>query len=290
MNAKGQLHFECQPGFRYIPNMPQAPPIVLTIAGFDPSSGAGVTGDIKTIAAHSCYGVSAITAATIQSTAGVRRVVPLDPALLLETLEELARDVKIAAVHIGMLGGALAASQVICFLKNRVLKNIVLDPILESSSGAALLDREGTKVLVRDLLPLVDVVTPNTDEAAALTGATVTSESEMVAAADRLLELGAKAVVVTGGHLERAIDLLKVADGGVHVFRADRVRSHNTHGTGCAFSTALASQLALGRDLPTAVLLAKAYVLKAIESSYNIGDGIGPINHMHRRNLRGGGN
>jgi hydroxymethylpyrimidine/phosphomethylpyrimidine kinase len=263
--------------------MSQAPPIVLTIAGFDPSSGAGVTADIKTIAAHRCYGVSAITALTVQSTAGVRGVVPIDPKLLAHTLEELQRDVKVSAVHIGMLGSGKVVSVVADFLRDARLKKVVLDPVLKSSSGAALLDDAGVELMVQRLLPLAEVITPNVDEAAALTGLEVRDPAQMKVAAARLHEMGAKSVVMTGGHLSRAIDVLSVKGDQVQTYRADRVDSPNTHGTGCAFSTAIACQLALGQSLPTAVVLAKAYVLATIEHSYSIGRGRGPVNHMYRR-------
>src|SRR5258708_5079222 len=153
------------PGF-----MTEKPPVVLTIAGFDPSSGAGVTADIKTIAAHGCYGVACITAMTVQSTAGVRRGDPADPTLVRDTLEELASDMKIGAVLIGMLGSGKVAKAVTEFLAGQKLPNVVLDPILNASSGPALLDREGSKVLATQLLPLAAVVTPNVEEAAILTG------------------------------------------------------------------------------------------------------------------------
>ncbi|MCU1269781.1 MAG: Phosphomethylpyrimidine kinase [Acidobacteriaceae bacterium] len=263
--------------------MSQAPPIVLTIAGFDPSSGAGVTADIQTIAAHGCYGVSAITALTVQSTAGVREVVPVDPKLLAHTLEELQRDVKVSAVHIGMLGSSQVVSVVADFLKDARLKNAVLDPVFASSSGAALLDKAGIALMVQRLLPLADVITPNVDEAAALTGLEVKYPAQMKLAAKRLHEMGAKSVAVTGGHLGQAIDLLSVKGDQVQTYCADRVDSPNTHGTGCAFSTAIACQLALGQSLPMAVLLAKAYVLAAIKHSYSIGRGPGPVNHMWRK-------
>src|SRR5712671_6572418 len=156
--------------------MTEKPPIILTIAGFDPSSGAGVTADIKTIAAHGCYGVACITAMTVQSTAGVRRVDAVDPQLVTDTLQELATDMAIAAVHIGMLGSAKVVKAVADFLGQRSGKagstkmpNVVLDPILKSSSGADLLDAPGTKLLIERLIPLADVITPNVDEAAVLT-------------------------------------------------------------------------------------------------------------------------
>jgi hydroxymethylpyrimidine/phosphomethylpyrimidine kinase len=261
--------------------MPQTPPIVLTIAGFDPSSGAGVTADIKTIAAHGCYGISAITAMTVQSTAGVRRVTPIDPQVLADTLDELLRDGKVSAVHIGMLGSGKLAERVADFLHSARLKNVVLDPVLKSSSGAELLDRNGVSVLIERLLPLADVITPNVDEAAALTGIEVKNPVQMEAAATRLHEMGARAVVVTGGHLDQAVDVLSVKGELVQRYPADRIDSPNTHGTGCAFSTAIACQLALGQPLRVAVGLAKAYVSAAIKDSYSIGRGPGPVNHMY---------
>lgn len=266
--------------------MPEAPPTVLTIAGFDPSSGAGVTADTKTIAMHGCFGVAAITAMTVQSTLGVRRSVPSDPKLLRDTLDELLSDGKVSAVHIGMLGNADVVSEVADFLERMHLPNVVLDPVLRSSSGAELLDRGGVEYLTRSLLPLADVVTPNVDEAACLTGLEVGGTEHMKFAAERLHEMGSRAVVVTGGHLDQAIDLLSVSGEDVRIFRAAHVDSANTHGTGCAFSTALACQLALGRSLPIAVLLAKTFVLMAIENSYATGQGPGPVNHTYRLSNR----
>jgi len=242
--------------------MAEEPAVVLTIAGFDPSSGAGVTADIKTIAAHGCYGVACITALTVQSTAGVRRVEPMDPGLVSETLEELASDIAIAAVHVGMLGSAKVVKAVAEFLGRRSgkarLPNVVLDPILKSSSGAELLDAAGTRLLIEKLITLADVITPNVDEAA---------------------------VVVTGGHLEKAIDLLSfTTKSGVdeEVFKAERQRSNSTHGTGCAFATAMACHLALGRGLAEAALLAKTYVTAAIAAGHPLGSGTGPVHHLYR--------
>src|SRR4029077_3962529 len=142
------------------------PPVVLTIAGFDPSSGAGVTADIKTIAAHACYGVACISALTVQSTAAVRRVEPVDPSLVAETLAELAADLEISAVHIGMLGSGKVVRAVADFLSAQKIENVVLDPILKSSSGTTLLDPSGARLLIERLIPLAAVVTPNVDEAA----------------------------------------------------------------------------------------------------------------------------
>ena len=301
--------------------MPEKPPIVLTIAGFDPSSGAGVTADIKTIAAHACYGVACITALTVQSTSGVKRVQAVDPSLISDTLEELAADLDIAAVHIGMLGSAKVVKAVADFLSSQKgsrpsgksrLPNIVLDPILKSSSGADLLDPAGTRLLIERLIPLADVVTPNVDEAAAITDLKVTDLDEMKAAAAKLHSLGASAVVITGGHLEKATDLLSFTTkrgspemtGSSHqqeepgieaelgkgmepqfeqeVFKAERQRSNSTHGTGCAFATAMACHLALDRGLAEAALLAKTYVTAAITNAHPLGRGTGPVHHLYR--------
>ena len=265
--------------------MAQSPPVVLTIAGFDPSSGAGVTADIKTIAAHGCYGIACISALTVQSTAGVRRVQPVDPALVAETLQELASDIDIAAVHIGMLGSAQVVKAVAEFLTKEKPPNIVLDPILRSSSGADLMDPLGAKLLLERLVPLATVVTPNVDEASALSGFAVTNPDQMRAAASKLHSLGAAAVVVTGGHLDKAIDLLSFLSGRgteQELFKSERQRSNSTHGTGCAFATAMACHLAQGRGLPEAVLLAKAYVTAAISNAHPMGRGIGPVHHLYR--------
>src|ERR1700690_442132 len=261
--------------------MSQTPTVVLTIAGFDPSSGAGVTADIKTIAAHGCYGVAAITAMTVQSTAGVRQVSPVDAGLLAATLEELTADVTVSAVHIGMLGSGEIAERLARFLERTSFPNVVLDPILKSSSGATMLDKAGVAILKERLVPLAMVVTPNVDEAKALTGIQIAGEDDMKLAAQLLQVMGAQAVVITGGHLKEAVDLLSVKGHCAQAFRSELLPSTNTHGTGCAFSTAIACQLAMGRDLSTAVLLAKSYVTAAIANAYSIGKGVGPVNHMH---------
>jgi hydroxymethylpyrimidine/phosphomethylpyrimidine kinase len=275
--------------------MADAPPVVLTVAGFDPSSGAGVTADIKTIAAHACYGVACITALTVQSTLGVSQVEAVDPEILTDTLWELTRDLQIAAVKIGMLGSAKAVKAIVEFLEKEKVPNLVLDPILKSSTGFALVDAAGVKWMIERLMPLASIVTPNLDEASALTGLAVTNPDEMKEAAAKLHEMGAQNVVVTGGNLEKAIDLLSFTNSrGVvehELFKAERRRSNSTHGTGCAFSTAMACHLALGRGLPEAVLLAKAYVTAAIVNAQPLGRGNGPLHllyRMHEAPRRGG--
>ena len=265
--------------------MAQSPPVVLTVAGFDPSSGAGVTADVKTIAAHGCYGVACITALTVQSTAGVKRVAAVSPEVIAETLEELSADLDIAAVHIGMLGSGKVARVVSEFLAKSELGNVVLDPIIKSSSGSDLTDAPGLRLLVERLLPQATVITPNVDEAATLTGLAVTNLEQMRVAAARLHEMGATAVVITGGHLDKAIDLLSFTSRHgteQEVFKSNRLESKSTHGTGCAFSTAMACHLARGRGLPEAVLLSKTYVAAAIANAHPLGRGTGPVHHLYR--------
>ena len=270
------------------PNALASPPVVLTIAGFDPSSGAGVTADIKTIAAQGCYGVACITALTVQSTSGVHRAEPVSATLVAETLAELARDISIAAVHIGMLADHKIAAVVAEFLETHRLLNVVLDPVLRSSSGAVLLEPKGAAILLERLLPLATAVTPNIDEAAHLTGLSVTNPAEMRAAAQHLHGLGIANVVVTGGHLDRAIDVLGFTTPAgafeFEIFQSPRLATTSTHGTGCAFATALACHLAHGRSLPEAVLLTKAYVAAAIANAHPLGKGHGPVHHLYRMN------
>jgi hydroxymethylpyrimidine/phosphomethylpyrimidine kinase len=266
------------------------PSVILSIAGYDPVSGAGITADIKTAAAQNCYAVTCITALTVQSTQGVFGVQPASPELVTRTLATLAEDLQIAAVRVGMLGSGEVAAAIANFIEERRLPNIVLDPVLRSSSGAVLLDEPGQEVLLRRLLPLADVITPNVDEAAALAGAQPVATNapweealpRLRAMAVKLRELGSRAVVITGGHLQPANDYLLYGSAGSvreEVFPGVHLESRSTHGTGCAFATALACQLARGNTLPEAVRAAKEYVRKAIAASYPLGKGSGPINH-----------
>jgi len=266
--------------------MPSSPPVVLSIAGFDPSSGAGVTADIKTLAAHGCFGIGCITALTVQSTASVRKVEAVAPRLVTETLRELSSDFDIRAVRIGMLASAELVEVVAIFLKSAKIPYIVLDPIIRSSSGAPLLDAKGVQIMIKNLLPLATVVTPNVDEAGAMTGSKVTNRAEMKTAANKLHEMGSRNVVITGGHLEKAVDLLSINNGKAGAtqeeFGSERIKTTSTHGTGCAFATALAANLAQGKQLYDAVVLAKTYVRTAIARAHALGKGNGPVNHLYK--------
>lgn len=253
------------------------PPVVLSIAGYDPSSGAGIAADIKTMAAHGCYGVTCITALTVQSTRGVKRVEPMQGSVIAETLELLADDVKIAAVKIGMLGSADAAKAVAVFLKRHSPKFVVLDPVIRSSSGADLISKEGLKILQEQILSRTYVITPNIDEASALTSHKVRNLDDMQLAAARLHEMGVRNVIITGGHLNPPHDLLSQEGKQVLILKGRKVSTRSTHGTGCAFSTSLACHLAMGKDLSTAAIAAKRFVATALSKAPAVGKGTGPI-------------
>jgi hydroxymethylpyrimidine/phosphomethylpyrimidine kinase len=258
------------------------PPIVLTIAGFDPSCGAGVAADLKTFAAHNCYGVAAVTALTVQSTQGVRTVHPTPAATLRAQLDALAEDMVIAGVKIGMLANRANAATVAEFLDIHKFAHVVLDPVSRPTAGNGdLLDPQGLKFVRDELLKRATVITPNMAEAEFLTDMEVKNLAGMKVAGQKLLQMGARAVIVTGGHLERPIDVL-CEGAAVETFGGEHVKSPNTHGSGCTFSSAIAAQLALGLQLRDAVILAKVYVTKAIEKSYMIGKGAGPLNQLFR--------
>ena len=257
------------------------PPILLTIAGFDPSCGAGTVADLKTFAAHGCYGVAAIASLTVQNTQGVEAVHNTPSAELREQLEVLVKDCEIAAVKIGMLGNRGNAVVVGEFLDAHKFAIVVHYPIMKSSSGTELLDAGGIKYVATELLKRASVFTPNIPEAEILTGLEIKDLPAMEAAARKLVEMGARAVIVKGGHLDRAVDV--VFDGNELVQLAgDKLKLENMHGTGCTFASALTAQLAAGRGLVEAATLAKAYVTKAIEKGYAIGKGRVPLDHFYR--------
>jgi hydroxymethylpyrimidine/phosphomethylpyrimidine kinase len=261
------------------PNAPAT--VVLTIAGFDPSGGAGITADLKTFAANNCYGVAAITALTVQNTQGVSEVRPVEASLLKASIEALMADGRVKAIKIGMVGNRANAEVVREFLDTASSLPSVMDPVLRSSDGKELLDADGLEYLQEHLLSRVSVVTPNMAEAGALTGIKVENLETMKAAAQKIVEMGARAAIVTGGHLDKAIDVLCNGSGS-QTFVGDRIKLETTHGTGCTFSSAIAANLALGRQLADAIVLAKAYVTEAIRKAYPVGPGRVPLNHLYR--------
>lgn len=263
-------------------------PVALTIAGFDPSSGAGITADLKVFAAHNIYGVASITALTVQSTLGVRRVDPVSSVTIRETLDCLREDVALSGIKIGMLANPEAVSEVAAFLARAGidLRRVVLDPIMRSSSGRELLSPQGITRLRKELLAHVGWITPNLDELAVLTGTEIAGREGVRAAATKLLEMSDASgnpslhVLVTGGHLDRPDDFFQSPDGSAAWFEGERVETSATHGTGCAFSSALLCQLIQGADPEQAVANAKRYVTSALKAAYPVGQGKGPMHHL----------
>lgn len=261
-----------------------APPILLTISGFDPSCGAGTAADLKTFAAHGCYGIAAVTALTVQSTTGVEDVHIIPAATLRAQLDVLAKDSLIAGVKIGMLGNRANAVAVAEFLDAHKFAHVVHDPVMKSSSGTELLDAAGVKFVATELLKRASVITPNVPEAEILTGITIKDVGEMEAAARKLVEMGARAVIVKGGHMEKPVDVL--FDGTqLMPLVGDKGKEESLHGTGCTFASALAAHLAEGRSLFEAATLAKAYVTKAIEKAFPTGKGRVPLDHFYRQRI-----
>ncbi len=257
--------------------------MLLTIAGYDPSSGAGITADLATFAAHGYFGVSAITALTVQSTLGVAEIQPVDTGLLQRTLDHLTADLPPSGIKVGMLGTAETVSTVAAFLASPAIRQgtpRVLDPILRATSGAALLAPAALIAVQNRLLPSVDWITPNWPELAALSGQpAIETLAQAEAAAHRLGERHPHLhIVATGGDHTPPTDLLRLPSGEAHHLTGDHIESNATHGTGCAFSSALLARLVLGDTPVAAVAAAKAFVAEAIRQAPNLGQGKGPLN------------
>jgi len=256
-------------------------PVVLTIAGSDSSAGAGIQADLKAIAANGGYGASVITAITAQNTRAVTRAAPLDLDLVRAQLDAVFDDLPVAAVKMGMLASAAIVGTVASALREHGPPPCVLDPVMVSKTGFVILEPDAVAAMVQELVPLVALVTPNVHEAEVLTGIRVGSLAEAEGAGRRLLEAGAAAVLVKGGHLERgpATDVL-VTPRRTRFFRGERLPVRHTHGSGCTYSAAIATQLAHGHSLEEAIVRAKAYITEAIRAGLPIGRGIGPTDHF----------
>lgn len=257
------------------------PAIALTIAGSDSGGGAGIQADLKTFHQFGVHGTSVIVAITAQNTVGVRAVHPVPTAMVSAQLAAIADDLPPAAVKTGMLASAELILTVAGEIRERAWRRYVLDPVMVATSGDRLLARDAESALQQALLPLAALVTPNLDEAEVLTGEPVRTPEAMQRAGNRLLELGARAALIKGGHLEGAevIDLL-VAPGMTRRFARPRIDTTSTHGTGCTLSAAITAGLARGRTLETAVEDGLAYVHRAIETALRLGAGHGPVNHQ----------
>ncbi len=259
--------------------------IVLVIAGFDPSAGAGILADVKTVSALGCYATAAVTSLTFQNTLGVFGAEHQTASTLASQIEPIFDDFDVAAIKTGMLPTADAVDVTSEAISKRRHVPTVIDPVVRSTSGFDLVDDAALGVIVSRLFPLASVVTPNILEAERITGVSISTTADMERAARELVRMGASAALVTGGHLDAhgmAVDVL--FDGREMVtFSDERIESTSTHGTGCTLASAIAAHLALGRDLPAAVAEAKAYVSKAIRSAPRLGHGHGPLDHFHSR-------
>lgn len=253
---------------------------LLTIAGSDSSGGAGIQADLKTFSAHGTFGMSVITAVTAQNTCGVTKIQNIDPEIVEAQIEAVFEDIRVDAVKIGMVSQPVIIKTIAKALRKYQPEIIVVDPVMISKSGFALLEPEAQETLIKELLPLATLLTPNLPEAEAITGMHAEVKADMLPVAKRIIELGARAVLVKGGHLtDTADDLLY--DGQTEVwFEAERVASQNTHGTGCTLSSSLASNLAKGMSLEEAVRASKAYVTEAIRYGIALGKGCGPTHHF----------
>ena len=257
---------------------------VLTIAGSDCSGGAGIQADLKTIAAHKMYGMSAITALTAQNTTGVYGILESTPEFLANQLDCIFTDIFPDAVKIGMVSSAPLIRIIAQKLGQYAPKNIVVDPVMISTSGSKLLADDAAGELCQQLLPLATLLTPNLPETEALSGLRICSEEDMIAAAQKIAQIYPCAILVKGGHFGSSADDLLYLSGECHWFRSARIQTKNTHGTGCTLSSAIACNLAAGDSLPDSVLHAKKYVGGALADGLNLGAGNGPLNHCYALN------
>ena len=256
-------------------------PVVMTIAGFDPSAGAGILADIKTISAFGCYGVAAVTSLTFQNTQGVFGAQHQSGDVVRSQIEPLFDDFEIAAIKTGMLPTAEIIEEVASIISSCAVPHIVVDPVIRSTSGHDLIDEKALDALIRKLFPLASVVTPNALEAERITNIPISDLSSMQRAAEVVFALGPRSALVKGGDLDMnaATDLLIDTDGFA-VNSTRRVPSKNTHGTGCTLAAALACLLARGLPLREAIPVAKRYINEAISDAPGLGRGHGPLNHF----------
>jgi hydroxymethylpyrimidine/phosphomethylpyrimidine kinase len=262
---------------------PQRYARVLTIAGSDSGGGAGIQADLKTFAALGCYGMSAITALTAQNTVGVQGIHAVPASFLKAQIQSVMDDIGADSLKIGMLHEPGIVEVVAWAIDHYNIRQVVLDPVMVATSGDRLIAQETVQVLVRELFPRVTVVTPNLDEAQLLLGQPIANAQALDAAAQGLLAMGARAVLLKGGHLasDEVVDVLVQAQGPTRRLASTRIPSCNVHGTGCTLSSAIAAHLALGHGLEEAVVLARTFILSAIEQGAQVqtGQGHGPLNH-----------
>lgn len=261
-------------------NVPRA----LTIAGSDSGGGAGIQADLKTFTALKVFGMSAITSVTAQNTESVLGISDLAPDFVGLQIDAVAKDIGVDATKIGMLSNYEIVNMVAEKISEHKLTNIVLDPVMVSSNGDPLLKSDARDLLIKKLLPLVTVITPNISEAEMITGIHISSLDDMKKAAQKIKTLGPQYVLVKGGHLDKLSDAVDVLYDGKDYFEfvSKRVQTKNTHGTGCTYSAAICAGLAKGLAVMDAVKEGKNYVTLAIQNSFNLGKGHGPLNHFYK--------
>lgn len=252
---------------------------VLTIAGTDPTGGAGAQADLKTFMAHKVYGMSIITALVAQNTLGVKDIMDVTPHFLEEQFQCVFEDIFPDAVKIGMVSQPELIHKIVEQLKKYDAKNIVVDPVMVSTSGSRLLAQSALEALKNELIPLSCIITPNIPEAEVLVNHTIQSKEEMIQAAKEIRQWYQGAILIKGGHFEQRADDLLMIDHHIFWLECEHIDNPNTHGTGCTLSSAIASHLALGYDLKTSVEKAKAYITGALQAQLDLGHGSGPLDH-----------
>ena len=257
------------------------PPTVMTIAGSDSGGGAGIQADLKTFSALGVFGTSTLTAITAQNTVGVSAVHEIPTEIISAQIDAVVTDIGADAVKTGMLSSSEIVETVAQAIRRHGIANLVVDPVMVAKSGDRLLREEAIQSICNSLIPLAAAVTPNIPEAEDLTGLSIRSDDDVREAAMRIVAMGARSVVVKGGHRDGPPTDVLYDGSDFREFTTERIPSTNTHGTGCTFASAVAAGLAHGLDVPAAVAQAKDYVTAAIRSSYPIGQGHGPLHHFH---------
>lgn len=252
---------------------------ILTIAGSDCSGGAGIQADLKTITAHKMYGMSAITALTAQNTTGVYGVLEISPEFVGQQLDCIFNDIYPDAIKIGMVSSVEIIKVIAKKLIEYKAKNIVVDPVMFSTSGHALISKDAMNTLISELLPLGDVITPNISEAEGLCGFKIENKEDMLRSAEVISKMLKGCVLIKGGHLADSADDLLYSEGKTIWFKGEKINNPNTHGTGCTLSSAIACNLAKGFEMEQSVKNAKAYITGALKADLNLGKGRGPLNH-----------
>ena len=255
---------------------------VLTIAGSDPSGGAGIQADIKTITAHKMYAMSAITALTAQNTTGVYGVVEVTPEFVGKQLDCIFTDIFPDAIKIGMVSNSAIIKVIVEKLRQYQAKNIVVDPVMVSTSGSNLISQEAQDGLINLLLPLATVITPNIPESEVLCGFSIKDERDMIRAGEYISKQTRRAVLVKGGHLVNEANDLLYQGSDQYWYRSKRIDNPNTHGTGCTLSAAIACNLGQGKDLRQSINHAKTYLTGALDAQLDLGTGSGPLEHTYR--------